>query len=135
VKILDHVGSVGVNPTRIIAGTVNEIARRSIGKKTKPPVPRSRIRLHPMVAHHGCAGCRKPFATDNAAVASRPERTMKPKRQLFRLFGLCPAGVLPDENGEGVAPPFLRFLSAFGFFFSLLLRICPLAMTISLAPG
>jgi hypothetical protein len=48
---------------------------------------------------------------------------MKPKCQLFLLFGLCPAGVLPDENGEGVAPPFLRFLSAFGFFFSLLLRI------------
>lgn len=45
------------------------------------------------------------------------------RRQLFLLFGLWPAGVLPDENGEGVAPPFLRFLSAFGFFFSLLLRI------------
>jgi len=41
----------------------------------------------------------------------------------FLLLGLWPAGVLPDENGEGVAPPFLRFLSAFGFFFSLLLRI------------
>jgi hypothetical protein len=26
-------------------------------------------------------------------------------------------------NGEGVAPPFLMFFSAFGFFFSLLLRI------------
>jgi hypothetical protein len=41
----------------------------------------------------------------------------------FLLFGLWPAGVLPDENGEGVAPPFFMFLSAFGFFFSLLLRI------------
>jgi hypothetical protein len=39
------------------------------------------------------------------------------------LFGAWPAGVLPDENGDGVAPPFLMFLSAFGFFFSLLLRI------------
>ena len=45
------------------------------------------------------------------------------RRQFFLLFGLCPAGVLPDANGEGAAPPFLRFLSAFGFFFSLLLRI------------
>ncbi|MFL6809177.1 MAG: hypothetical protein ACJ8FD_09220 [Bradyrhizobium canariense] len=41
----------------------------------------------------------------------------------FLLFGLWPAGVLPDENGDGVAPPFFMFLSAFGFFFSLLLRI------------
>jgi hypothetical protein len=41
----------------------------------------------------------------------------------FLLFGLWPAGVFPDENGDGVAPPFLIFLSAFGFFFSLLLRI------------
>jgi hypothetical protein len=41
----------------------------------------------------------------------------------FLLFGLWPAGGLPDEKGEGVAPPFLMFLSAFGFFFSLLLRI------------
>jgi len=41
----------------------------------------------------------------------------------FLLFGAWPAGVLPDENGDGVAPPFLMFLSAFGFFFSLLLRI------------
>ena len=41
----------------------------------------------------------------------------------FLLLGLWPDGGLPDENGEGVAPPFLRFLSAFGFFFSLLLRI------------
>jgi hypothetical protein len=41
----------------------------------------------------------------------------------FLLFGLWPAGVLPDENGDGVAPPFLVFLLAFGFFFSLLLRI------------
>jgi hypothetical protein len=48
---------------------------------------------------------------------------LKESRQLFLLFGLWPLGVLPDENGEGVAPPFLRFLSAFGFFFSLLLRI------------
>jgi hypothetical protein len=45
------------------------------------------------------------------------------RRQFFLLFGLWPAGVLPDENGEGAAPPFLMFLSAFGFFFSLLLRI------------
>ena len=41
----------------------------------------------------------------------------------FLLLGLWPAGVLPDANGDGAAPPFLRFLSAFGFFFSLLLRI------------
>jgi hypothetical protein len=46
------------------------------------------------------------------------------------MLGLWPAGGLPDENGElpeengeGVAPPFLMFFSAFGFFFSLLLRI------------
>src|ERR1700738_5475548 len=53
----------------------------------------------------------------------------------FLLFGLWPAGVLPAANGlTGAGPPFLRFLSAFGFFFSLLLRICPLAMTISLRP-
>ena len=39
------------------------------------------------------------------------------------ICGLWPAGVLPDENGDGVAPPFLMFLSALGFFFSLLLRI------------
>ena len=40
------------------------------------------------------------------------------------LFGLWPAGVLPEANGlTGAAPPFFRFLSAFGFFFSLLLRI------------
>jgi isochorismatase family protein len=56
--------------------------------------------------------------------------------QFFLLFGLWPAAVLPAANGlTGAAPPFLRFLSAFGFFFSLLLRICPLAMTVSLAPG
>ena len=41
----------------------------------------------------------------------------------FLLLGLWPAGVLPDANGDGAAPPFFRFLSAFGFFFSLLLRI------------
>src|ERR1700682_4888171 len=42
----------------------------------------------------------------------------------FLLLGLWPAGVLPVANGlTGAAPPFLRFLSAFGFFFSLLLRI------------
>jgi len=42
----------------------------------------------------------------------------------FLLLGLWPAGVLPAANGlTGAAPPFLRFLSAFGFFFSLLLRI------------
>ena len=42
----------------------------------------------------------------------------------FLLLGLCPAGVLPAANGlTGATPPFLRFLSAFGFFFSLLLRI------------
>jgi len=40
------------------------------------------------------------------------------------LFGLWPAGVFPAANGlTGALPPFLRFLSAFGFFFSLLLRI------------
>jgi hypothetical protein len=47
----------------------------------------------------------------------------KSKSDYFLLFGLWPAGVLPEENGDGVAPPFLMFLSAFGFFFSLLLRI------------
>src|ERR1700687_194176 len=42
----------------------------------------------------------------------------------FLLLGLWPAGVLPAANGlTGATPPFLRFLSAFGFFFSLLLRI------------
>jgi hypothetical protein len=41
----------------------------------------------------------------------------------FLMCGLWPAGVLPEENGDGVAPPFFMFLSAFGFFFSLLLRI------------
>jgi hypothetical protein len=41
----------------------------------------------------------------------------------YFLLGAWPAGVLPEANGEGVAPPFLMFLSAFGFFFSLLLRI------------
>jgi hypothetical protein len=41
----------------------------------------------------------------------------------YFLLGAWPAGVLPDANGEGVAPPFLMFLSDFGFFFSLLLRI------------
>jgi hypothetical protein len=45
------------------------------------------------------------------------------RRQFFLLFGLWPAGVLPAANGDGAGPPFLRFLSAFGFFFSLLLRI------------
>jgi hypothetical protein len=44
-------------------------------------------------------------------------------RQLFLLLGLWPAGGLPDVNGFGSALLFLRFLSAFGFFFSLLLRI------------
>jgi hypothetical protein len=57
------------------------------------------------------------------------------RNQLFLGFRLWPTDVLPDENGDGVGPRFLMFLSAFGFFFSLLLRICPLAMTISLAPG
>src|SRR5437763_14729115 len=51
----------------------------------------------------------------------------------FLLLGAWPAGVLPDENGDGVAPPFLMFLSAFGFFFSFLLRICRLPMAIALA--
>ena len=46
------------------------------------------------------------------------------EHQFFLLFGLWPAGVLPDANGlTGATPPFLRFLSALGFFFSLLLRI------------
>jgi hypothetical protein len=45
-------------------------------------------------------------------------------RQLFLLLGLWPEGVLPEANGlTGAALAFLRFLSAFGFFFSLLLRI------------
>jgi hypothetical protein len=59
-----------------------------------------------------------------AAICAR--QTARPRRDriiYFLLFGLWPAGVLPDENGDGVAPPFLMFLSAFGFFFSLLLRI------------
>jgi hypothetical protein len=64
-------------------------------------------------------------ATAPAATLARRVVGGDPNRggQLFLLFGLCPAGVLPAANGEGVAPPFLRFLSAFGFFFSLLLRI------------
>src|SRR5258705_10388544 len=67
---------------------------------------------------------------------NRARRAAKRLRDYFLLFGLWPAGVLPAANGlTGAAPPFLRFLSAFGFFFSLLLRICPLALTISLAPG
>jgi hypothetical protein len=55
--------------------------------------------------------------------AIRGYNTSLKRDDYFLLFGLCPAGVLPDENGDGVAPPFLMFLSAFGFFFSLLLRI------------
>src|SRR6516225_4130450 len=34
-------------------------------------------------------------------------------------------------NGEGASAPFFLFLSCFGFFFSLLLRICPFAMVTS----
>jgi hypothetical protein len=60
-------------------------------------------------------------------VRARPDRPPAGDRfsppRYFLLLGLWPAGVLPDANGEGAAPPFLRFLSAFGFFFSLLLRI------------
>ena len=59
-----------------------------------------------------------------AGVRRPVRRLVRPgRRQLFLLLGLWPAGVLPAANGEGVAPPFLMFLSAFGFFFSLLLRI------------
>jgi hypothetical protein len=119
VNILDHIGSAGVNPTRIVDCIVNGIARRSIGKTIEP----SSVAKSSRSAAQGCTPCHEPIATGNAAAASRPECAIKPKRQLFLLFGLCPAGVLPDENGEGGAPPFLRFLSAFGFFFSLLLRI------------
>jgi hypothetical protein len=51
VNILDHIGSAGVNPTRIVDCIVNGIARRSIGKKTEPgSAPRSRGALQPMVA-------------------------------------------------------------------------------------
>jgi hypothetical protein len=53
-----------------------------------------------------------------------PRAAKKNRRQFFLLLGLWPAGVLPVANGLTGAPlPFLRFLSAFGFFFSLLLRI------------
>jgi hypothetical protein len=46
------------------------------------------------------------------------------ERQLFLVLKVwLTCDDLPEENGEGVAPPFLMFLSAFGFFFSLLLRI------------
>jgi hypothetical protein len=45
------------------------------------------------------------------------------KPQPFLPIEGCPTATLPDANGEGAAPPFLMFLSAFGFFFSLLLRI------------
>jgi hypothetical protein len=62
-------------------------------------------------------------AAGGLLVADRYARAGKSKSDYFLLFGLWPAGVLPDENGDGVAPPFLMFLSAFGFFFSLLLRI------------
>jgi hypothetical protein len=119
-QFLDHAGSADANPIRIVDGIVKGIVRRSIGKKTEPvAVPRSQGALQPGVACLACA----PLAAGQAAAASAPKPAMSSKRQLFRLFGLCPAGVLPDENGEGAAPPFLRFLSAFGFFFSLLLRI------------
>jgi hypothetical protein len=65
--------------------------------------------------------------SNGIARAIRAGQTAMPGRAVetdyFLLFGAWPAGVLPDENGDGVAPPFLMFLSAFGFFFSLLLRI------------
>jgi hypothetical protein len=55
--------------------------------------------------------------------AGRPGRPDRGSHHFLPL-GLWPAGVLADANGlTGAAPPFLRFLSAFGFFFSLLLRI------------
>jgi hypothetical protein len=69
------------------------------------------------VRHDGAEPAIAPPARTWTRVAGRAEAT------IYFLLGAWPAGVLPDANGEGVAPPFLRFLSAFGFFFSLLLRI------------
>jgi hypothetical protein len=69
------------------------------------------------VRHDGAEPIIAPPARTWTRVAGRAEAT------IYFLLGAWPAGVLPDANGEGVAPPFLRFLSAFGFFFSLLLRI------------
>jgi len=84
------------------------------------PSARGHRATHSRDAAHRCA----------SVMAGRVVRPgQDDERNHFLLLGLWPAGVLPDENGEGVAPPFLMFLSAFGFFFSLLLRICPLAMT------
>src|SRR5713226_4385292 len=39
-------------------------------------------------------------------------------KHYFLPYGFWPPGGLLEANGEGAAPPFLMFLSAFGFFFS-----------------
>jgi hypothetical protein len=71
-----------------------------------------------------CAGVPVPGICDELARSQRGPRDRANRLDAYFLMcGLWPAGVLPEENGDGVAPPFFMFLSAFGFFFSLLLRI------------
>ena len=72
-----------------------------------------------------CACVPVPGIADELARACDAGRDGRATRRdaYFLMCGLWPAGVLPEENGDGVAPPFFMFLSAFGFFFSLLLRI------------
>ena len=84
-------------------GCIREYVRVNVGRRSDP---RRRVRQQ----------------MSRRAVCVRREKNAR--RQFFLLLGLWPAGVFPVANGlTGVMPPFLRFLSAFGFFFSLLLRI------------
>ncbi|KIZ35621.1 hypothetical protein OO17_25575 [Rhodopseudomonas palustris] len=55
---------------------------------------------------------------------SAAQRGAMSDRPAYFLFGAWPDGVFDAANGLTLAtPPFLAFLSAFGFFFSLLLFI------------
>src|SRR6185437_6668668 len=131
-----------LRPTRIVGGIVNRIARGSIGKiPLSGLVPRDRkrfttgrcnccgalrrtLRESPIVRVKTTTACRATRATPYAGASRPPGKAGKTGRQFFLLLGLWPAAGLPLANGlTGAAPPFLRFLSAFGFFFSLLLRI------------
>src|SRR5262249_39586390 len=114
--------------------------------------PRPRYRRRAGRAAHGCVVRRQPRAAAGllhgrgaadcaagrrAAPARRRDgRRLRPRSPPACYFFPALPAPIPGANGVGTGPPFFfLFLSCFGFFFSLLLRICPLAMTFLLHCG